>query len=556
MPSGPASRRNPISTAATDAHSDASASSGPTQPRRTGDRFTATDGMQHPNCTPSGRASGRPCAAHRHTVPMHATSSGSAAPAPPSRPRPGAEIEVEILALDPAGGVLGRAGAERVWLARGRPGARVVARVLRRRRSHLEAAPLRELDAGPDAAAPRCAHVRECGGCSFQDLAYERQLAHLLAATRESLAPLAALGVDPHALLAGIDGARETFGYRNKMDFTFSNRRWVCAGEELGADASFALGLHLAGRHQKVLDIARCEIQFERGNAILAATRELARAAGIAPWDSRAHTGVLRHLVLREARATGQVLAVLVTAPGHAEAIAALGRALVERCPSLTTLVHAESARLANVAVGESERVLHGPGWIDEQLAGLSFRVSARSFFQVNTAQAERLVERVRELAGGVAGAVVYDVCCGAGTLGLAVARDARELWGFELEPAAVEDARANAARNGCAHARFVAGDVRATLAAAALAGVGAPRPGIALVDPPRAGLHPAAVAALVELAPRRIVYVSCNARSAARDLAVLLGGGYALAGAAAVDLFPHTPHVESVYALERSAAS
>jgi 23S rRNA (uracil1939-C5)-methyltransferase len=473
-----------------------------------------------------------------------------------ARAKPGAELEVELLDLDPAGGVRGRAAAEQVWLARGRPGARVVARVLRRRRTHFEAAVLRELDAGPDAVAPRCAHVGECGGCSIQDLVYERQLAHLLAATRESLAPLRAFGADPHALLQSIDGAREPFAYRNKMDFTFSSRRWVRADEPPGADASFALGLHLSGRHQKVLDIARCEIQFERANAILAAARELARASGLAPWDSRAHTGVWRHLVLREARATGQILVVLVTAPGHADAVAEVGRALVARCPSIHTLVHAESARLASVAVGENERVLHGPGWIDERLAGLSFRVSARSFFQVNTQQAERLVERVRELAGGVAGAIVYDVCCGAGALGLAVARDARELWGFELETAAVEDARASAERNGCAHARFVAGDVRTTLAADALARAGAPRPDVALVDPPRAGLHPSAVAALVELAPRRIVYVSCNARSAARDLPVLLSGGYQLERAAAVDLFPHTPHVESIYALARSRAT
>lgn len=481
-------------------------------------------------------------------------------PAPDSavavRPKPGQELEVELLELDPTGGVLGRAGSERVWLARGRPGARVLARVLRRRRTHLEAVQLAEVDPGRDAVAPRCALAGECGGCSFQDLAYERQLEHLLAATHAALAPLAACGVEPRRLLARIEGAREPYAYRNKMDFTFSSRRWVRAHEPAGVDADFALGLHIAGRHQKVLDVERCEIQFERGNAILSAARELARAAGLAPWDSRAHTGVLRHLVLREARATGQVLVVLVTAPGHAEAIDALARALVARCPWIDSLVHAESSRLANVAVGETERLLHGPGWIEERLAGLSFRVSARSFFQVNTAQAELLVARVRELAGGVAGRVVYDVCCGAGALGLAVARDARELWGFELEPAAVDDARANAERNGCAHARFVAGDVRTTLAAEALAQAGAPRPDIALVDPPRAGLHPSALAALVELAPTRLVYVSCNARSAARDLPVLLAGGYALERAVAVDLFPHTPHVESVYALERSRSA
>ena len=479
------------------------------------------------------------------------SSPATASAQPSARPRPGAELEVELLDLDPAGGVRGRAGSEHVWLARGRPGARVVARVLRRRRSHVQAAVLRELEPGPGRVEPRCAHVADCGGCSFQDLAYPRQLELLLAATREALAPLLACGVEPGALPTSVEAAADTYGYRNKMDFTFSNRRWVLASEPAGAASDFALGLHLAGRHAKVLDIRRCEIQSEAGNEILRATHELARASGLAAWDSRAHTGVLRHLVIREARRTGQVLVAPVTTPDHAEPVAALARALVARCPSITTLVHAESARLANVALGETERVLHGVGWIEEHLCGVRFRISARSFFQVHTAQAERLVERVREAAGPLRDRVVYDICCGAGTLGLAVARDARELWGFELEPAAVEDARANARLNERERARFVAGDVRDTLRAERLAELGAARPDVALVDPPRAGLHPRVVDSLLELAPETLVYVSCNARAAARDLPALLAGGYALRGAVALDLFPHTPHLECVYRLE-----
>jgi 23S rRNA (uracil1939-C5)-methyltransferase len=481
-------------------------------------------------------------------------------PAPPTeaapRPKPGAEIEVRIDDLDPSGGVRGHAGVERVWLARGRPGALVVARVLRRRRTHVEAQVLSELEAGAGAVDPRCLHAADCGGCSFQHIGYARQLELLRDSTCEALEPLRTLGLEPREWLTHVEGARDPWAYRNKMDFTFSNRRWVLAGEPAAADASFALGLHIAGRHQKVLDITRCEIQFDEGNAILVSARRLAREQGLAPWDLRDHSGVLRHLVLRKACATGQILVVLVTAPGAEREVETWARALVAAHAEITSLVHAVSSSKATVALGEVEHVLHGPGWIEERLAGIRFRVSPRSFFQVNTAQAERLVELVRAAAGPTAGRCVYDVCCGAGTLGLATATDARELWGFELESAAVDDARVNAAENRIEPARYVAGDVLKTLRADALAALGAARPDVALVDPPRAGLHTDVVAALLALAPERLVYVSCNARAAARDLPLLVAGGYAITSGRALDMFPHTPHLECVWGLERRAAA
>lgn len=471
-----------------------------------------------------------------------------AEPATAPRPKPGAEIEVVVDALDARGGALGHSGSERVRLPRARLGARLRARVLRRRRSHLEAWPLEELDAGPHAVVARCAHAGVCGGCSLQEVAYERQLVELRRLVLAALAPWRALGVDVESMLGPVIGADERFAYRNKMDFTFSNRRWVEAHEPPGVAQDFALGLHLAGRHQKVLDISRCEIQFEQGNAILASARALALERGLTGWDLRAHTGLLRHLVLRRSSATGEVLACVVTSGEDPEAAEAYARELARRRPEITTMVWAQTDRMSAVASG-TERVLSGTGFIRERLGGLWFRVSAQSFFQVNSAQAQRLVELVRELAGGVVGKRVFDVCCGAGVLGLAVARDARELVGFEIEPSPVADARVNAQANGVAGARFVEGDVRATLAAEALRGG---EVDVVLVDPPRAGLHADALEALVGVGARRVVYVSCNAASAARDVGRLIEAGWVLERVEALDLFPHTPHVECVFGLAR----
>jgi 23S rRNA (uracil1939-C5)-methyltransferase len=446
-----------------------------------------------------------------------------------------------------------RDARERVRLRRGRPGALVEARVLKRRGKALEAEVVRELEPGPHAVAPRCAHAGLCGGCSFQDLAYAQQLLEKRALIVRALEPLAALGFRAQTRVEPVIACAEPYRYRNKMEFTCASRRWVESGEPQGVDASFALGLHLRGRFDKVLDIGSCAIQFEAGDALLASVRELARAHALEPWDLRTHTGLLRHLVLRRAHASGEILVNLVTAREERTRIDAFAAALLARHPEISTLVQTVQERPAATSAGGRALVLHGSGAIRESLGGLDFRVSAASFFQVNTPQAELLVACVREAAQLRGRERVFDLCCGAGVLGLALARAARELVGFELVPEAVEDARRNAAENGIAHARFVCGDLLELLGDAARAAADYGQPDVCVVDPPRAGLHPRVLERLLALEAARVVYVSCNAQAAARELAALLAAGYELQRARPLDLFPHTPHVECVYTLVRT---
>lgn len=492
------------------------------------------------------------------------------APGATRRPRNGELVRARVERIDDRGGCFavveqdgdrGEAiahiepSAERVRLRRGRPGALVEARVLKRRRKTLEAEVVRELEPGPHAVAARCPHSGLCGGCSFQDLAYARQLLEKRALVVRALAPLAALGFDAETRVEPVIGCAVPWHYRNKMEFTCASRRWVEVHESQGVDASFALGLHLRGRFDKVLDIASCAIQFEGADALLASSRELARAHALEPWDLRTHTGLLRHLVLRRSHASGEILVNLVTAREERARIDAYAAELLARHAEISSFVQTVQDRPAATSAGGRALVLHGSGWIRERLGGLDFRVSAASFFQVNTPQAELLVECVREAARLGGSERVFDLCCGAGVLGLVLAREARELVGFELVPEAVEDARLNAAQNGIAHARFVGGDLLELLGDEAHGASAYGAPDVCVVDPPRAGLHPRVLARLSTLGAARIVYVSCNAQAAARELPALVAAGYELQRARPIDLFPHTPHVECVYTLVRTRA-
>lgn len=468
-----------------------------------------------------------------------------------SAPQRGDELDVRVDHIDRRGHAHGvfedERGAWRVALRRAVPGEVVRVRVTKRRRGKLEGQVLARVEPGPDSVDPPCKHAGSCGGCSFQGLAYAAQLElkHRFVADALAAQSLGNVAVEP------VLGCEPPWRYRNKMEFTFGARRWIEPGEPEGAEAAFALGLHAPGRFDKVLDVERCHIVFEEADAILTDARRLARELELAPWDVRAHTGLLRHLVMRKGERTGEILVALVTSAGGDADVDTYAAKLLELHPEITTFVHGINTRLASTAIAETERVLHGPGFLRERLAGLEFRISAGSFFQTNTRQAERLFEIVREEAGGAR--VAWDLFSGTGTIALVLASAVEQVVGVEQVAAAVEDARRNAASNGLENVRFHHADVTEALRGR-VEGLELPAPDLAIVDPPRAGLHPKALEALIAAAPPRIVYVSCNVHAAAAELASCVAAGYVVQRARPVDLFPHTPHVECVFRLERSS--
>ena len=477
------------------------------------------------------------------------------------KPRRDDEFDCVVTKLRRRGGAEGQWGPYRVELRTGVPGDVLHCQVTKRRGDLVRARVLEVLKRSPRAVEPKCAHFENCGGCSFQDAEYELQLTESHARLLDLLAPAInvcgpSVDAEAHAktakrvVLEPVVAAGPIFGYRNKMDFTFGATRWVEWGEEDRA-RDFALGLHAPGRHDKVLDVQACEIAFPEANAVLNACRDLALEWQLAPWDLADHKGLLRHLVVRKGIRTDEVLVYLVTSSqAGIERIPEFAAELVRRAPAITTLVHGVRDNISSVAEGERDVVLHGAGVIHEVLGGVTYTLSARSFFQTNTIAAERLFEIVAAEACPTNHEVVYDLYCGAGSIALQLAPHCKSVWGFEIVESAVLDARANAKAAGIHNAYFIAGDARFTASAEHVAEIGAPKADVVVVDPPRAGLHPDVTAFLGQLAAPRLVYVSCNPRAAAVDIAMLQEFGYHLVRAVPIDLFPHTPHVECVFTL------
>ncbi len=484
-------------------------------------------------------------------VPIPVPADERAPRGPQRKPRRGDLIEVTVDGFAAGGGLRGRAcdasGEYSVDLLRGVPGERLLARVSARRGHELRARGLQVLAPSPHQAIPRCSHFPDCGGCAHQDLDYAAQLEEKRAVARRLLTTAGLIGRPGAPEVEPCLACASPWRYRNRMDFTFSPRRFVAAHEPEGVERGFALGLHPAGQFRKVLDVRLCPIAFPEAESIVSSARELALSQGLAPWDMRSRSGLLRHLVLRKSFARGGILASLVTTPQEPERVAAYAAALLARHPEITTLVQTVNSGVAMTSTGEREITLFGPGSIVEELGGFAFRLCARSFFQTNTPQAERLLEMVLAAAAPELGQVVFDLYCGAGTLTLPLSARAGQALGFELVEESVADARKNAELNGVGGARFLAGDVAATLAAPDL-----PRPQNVVADPPRGGLHPRVVEALGRCEARRVVVVSCNLMSAARDCAALAGRGLRLVRVQPIDLFPHTPHLECVLTLER----
>lgn len=482
------------------------------------------------------------------------------------RPRKGDVVDCVIERMDAKGrgvatlegiGQDGQAWRATVSVRSGTPGSTVRVRLLRGKgRRRFNSALLEVLDAGPHAVEARCPHAGVCGGCAQPRLAYGSQLEEKRRLVVEAL-DAAFEGAVPEGLtVPPVEAAPRLAGYRNKMDFTFGARRYVLPEEPEGADASFGLGLHAPGLFQKVLDIEHCDIAFEGASELVRSARELAREMGLSPWDLRDHTGLLRHLVVRRGERTGEVMVDLVTSERAAELVDPFVARLLERHPEVSTLVQNVTTSKATVAYGETEIVHHGSGRIHDVIGGVRFTISADSFFQTNTGQAERLFEIAAEAAGLEEGDTLLDLYCGAGTVGLVMGGPATRILGLEQSASAVRDARRNAEDAGIEHARYVEGDVLETLGALLSEDGLDPDRTVCVVDPPRAGLHPKVPGPLAEFGARRIVYVSCNPSSGARDVAQLVGAGYKLTAVQPIDLFPHTPHVEVVFTLERGGAA
>jgi 23S rRNA (uracil1939-C5)-methyltransferase len=446
------------------------------------------------------------------------------------------EVELRVDSLAYGGNGVARLNGFVVFVRRGLPGDLVRARVTTVKRNHAEAIAVDLLEAGPNRVEAVCGHFGECGGCRFQDLAYDAQLRAKEDQVRDALTRIGGLSEPP---LEPIVGADAVVGYRNKLEYSFTQ-----------TETGPAPGFHRAGRWDEVLEIERCWLTTDLGNAIRDAVRSWAREERLQAYDQTTHEGFLRHLVVREGRNTGQALVLLVTARGELPDREHFVEVL-RRFPEVRSIQWAVNDGVSGVTSGLPTVVLFGEEWIEEELCGLRFRVRPNAFLQTNTAMAERLYELAAEQAGLTGSETVYDLYCGIGTIGLVLARSALGVWGVEAWEESVACAIENAELNGIGNAAFFAGDVGRSLDE--LADRAGPA-GVVVVDPPRAGLQGKALRRIGELGAPRIVYVSCNPTTLAGDLKQLVSTyGYRLERARPVDMFPHTPHVETVSLLTRT---
>jgi 23S rRNA (uracil1939-C5)-methyltransferase len=453
-------------------------------------------------------------------------------PPPVSRDQ---ELELRIDSLAYGGNGVARLDGFVVFVRRGLPGDTVRARVTKVQRRHAEAVATEVVDAGPVRVDYPCRHYPACGGCRFQDLAYEAQLAAKHAWVGDSLTRIAGISEPP---LEPIVAAQEVFHYRNKMEYSFAE-----------SEEGPTLGLHRAGRWDSVLEIERCWLTSDLGNRIRNTVRDWAREERLPAFDQATGAGYLRHLVVREGVNTGQALVQLVTHKRERFDRERLIEVLTAN-PEVRSLHWSVNDTPAEVTNLPTE-LLWGDEAIEEELGGLRFRLRPNAFLQTNTHMAERLYELARDAAGLTGGETVYDLYCGIGTIGLSLAGGALTVWGIEISEESVACAIENAELNGIGNAAFFAGNVGQVLNELRDR---AGEPDVVVVDPPRAGLAGKALKRLGELAAPRVVYVSCNPTTLAGDTKRLVEEyGYALRRTTPVDMFPHTPHVESVSILERA---
>lgn len=459
-----------------------------------------------------------------------------------------AEIPFDITGIAFGGRGIAKVEGFTVFVDGAVPGDRVLARIIKKKKSYGEARVIEVIEPSEDRIIPPSRYSGHCGGCTWQFLKYERQIEYKRQHVVEALERIGQLtGIPVHETIP----SDRVFGYRNKMEFSCSDRRWLLP-EELGdpeISKDFALGLHVPGTFDKILDIRECLLQPEQGNRILNAVREFMKSSGRPVYGLRTYEGFWRFLMLRHSVAHDQWLVNLITASDATGLLRPFADRLMADHPNIAGVVNNITARKSSVSTGEREILLAGESFLKERLGSFEFEVSANSFFQTNTRGAETLYEIVRRFAELTGRESVLDLYSGTGTIPIWLSRDAETVMGIEIVESAVADAIRNCQNNGIENCRFISGDIRDSIGSITR------RPDVLIIDPPRVGMHKDVVKAIGEMGPERVVYVSCNPATLARDLA-LLAGDYDISEVQPVDMFPHTFHIESVARLTKRIRS
>lgn len=430
------------------------------------------------------------------------------------------------------------------------PGDLVDVQVTRKRKNFLEGFVTRMHRESNLRQAPECKHFGICGGCKWQNLPYEKQLEFK---QQEVIDNLQRIGkIELHNIFPILGSDRRLY-YRNKLEFTFSDKRFLTReeiGQETDIERSPALGFHVPGLFDKVVDLQHCYLQGVPSNEIRNFIKDFSIAHGFRFYRIREQEGFLRTLIIRTA-STGEVMVIIAFGHEDTEARLALLEAIKEKFPEITSLMYVINEKLNDNLTDQEIICYHGRDHIFEEMEGLKFKIGPKSFYQTNSEQAYKLYSATRQLAGLTGQETVYDLYTGTGTIANFIARQARKVIGIEYVPEAIADARENSSINGITNTLFYAGDMKDVLNPAFIRQHG--HPDVIITDPPRAGMHPDVVQTILQAAPERIVYVSCNSATQARDLQ-LMAPFYRVEAVQPVDMFPHTHHVENIVLLQANS--
>jgi 23S rRNA (uracil1939-C5)-methyltransferase len=417
-----------------------------------------------------------------------------------------------------------------VFVEGGLPGDKVLAKIFKVRGNYAEYKIENMMSPSVHRIAPACEHFGVCGGCKWQNLEYFIQKKYKEDQLRESLIRIGDISDPP---VESIIGAHKIYYYRNKMEFSF----------HAGDNGEILLGLHVAGRFQDVFQLKSCHLQSELSNQIIRFVRQRSAQLGLPPYHIVRHEGYLRFLVIREGKFTGDALVNIVTGTGEFPQLTILGEELGKEFDPVVSVSHTVNPARANIARGEKESIIYGSDHISEQLGEKKYRISANSFFQTNSYQIQRLYDLAVELAEPERSERVIDLYSGTGTIAVYFSNLVKEIIGVETVADAVADAETNARINAAANCRFVVSDAGDYLKRVAEKNENVD---LMILDPPRAGCHPKVVKFISRIKPRKLVYISCNPATLARDLKILTNNSFALERAVPIDLFPHTYHIEA----------
>ena len=452
----------------------------------------------------------------------------------------GQEIELSISDLAFGGQGISKTNDLIIFVKNAIPNQKVLAKITKVKKNYIEAYKLEVIKKSSNEVDAKCEHFKYCGGCTIQQLDYNKQLHYK---QKQVLEIMQKIGSIKNPKINPIIPCNKIFHYRNKMEFTFSGNPWYIESESYD---DVIIGLHVPKRFDKILNINQCHINDDIFNKIISICKKIANEEKLMPYDVVKHTGFLRYLVIRMGAHTNEVMVNFVTAGLKSKILQPFIDELIDNIPNITSIVNTINNKKNNTATGNT-KLLFGEKFITEKIGEYIFKISANSFFQTNSYQVEHLYNYIKKIAKLKKSDIVYDLYCGTGTIGIYLSKYVKKIYGIEIVEDAIKDAKYNAKINNIDNIEYYCGDLKDFFSDESMQ---LENPDIVILDPPRPGLHPKALKDLIELAPKKVIYVSCNPSTLARDVEILINKNYSIENIQPIDMFPHTPHIECIVSL------